>query len=335
MNSYFYILLGFFTISSAFGQEVSSLRSLALDKATQELHAQLIKPQSFKKRLALIKSWDAKSGLVLPKQDNTKDTILDNFEQKYFSKLEYFKQVPYGQIYAITNDSNIVITDKIYTHNDKNGLSLWDLLSNKRICTFTPPHTGIINHVALNADETKAISASADHTLILWDLKTGTPIHTLKGHENNVLGVNFTGDYEKALSSSADGRLILWDLKTGKPFKTFQGHTDWVVDCVISADDSKVISTDKKTIILWDLKTGNMLQKIKSKNSFSIFEHKNLFATENKLFKLEDWHSIIMNMPRESKTIIQTPTNLLNVNTTGSLTGLYKTRLLNKKLHFH
>lgn len=457
MNGHFPLLLCLFISSSIFGQEVPSLRSLALDRATKELHTQLIKPQSLKDRLSLIKKWEVKSGLVTPKENVSQETILDRFEQKYFSKLEKFKQVPYGKIYAITSDNTRAIINKTYTDDDKSGLSLWDLCNNKRIRTLNPPHTKIINHVALTTDETKAISASADHTVILWDLITGTPIHTFKGHVDSVVRFSLTSDNEKAVSASEDGRLILWDIKTGKSNRIFEGHTDavthvvitkdnnralsasrddtlilwnlntgksiftlsghdsmvqhvaltkdntkavsasldntlilwnlntgkpihslkghtcgvnkvyltydntkalsasmdktlklWdlntgnpiltlrghtngVEDCLLIADDTKAISTDGQTIILWDLKTGNILQQIELKCCYELFKHQNMIAAKNKLFRIEDWSSIIMRMPQSYKQTITTPTNLLDIKQAGSLAGLYKAHLQKKK----
>jgi WD40 repeat protein len=43
-------------------------------------------------------------------------------------------------------------------------------------------HTNSVNAVAVTADGRRAVSASADQTLRLWDLANGQTIRTFGGH---------------------------------------------------------------------------------------------------------------------------------------------------------
>jgi WD40 repeat protein len=43
-------------------------------------------------------------------------------------------------------------------------------------------HTNSVNAVAVTADGRRAVSASADQTLRLWDLANGQTIRTFEGH---------------------------------------------------------------------------------------------------------------------------------------------------------
>ena len=61
----------------------------------------------------------------------------------------------------------------------------------------------------------KLCLAPDDNTLILWDLKTGKAIHTLKGHSRTVIHC-VALDNQQALSCSSDGSLRLWDLRCGE-----------------------------------------------------------------------------------------------------------------------
>ncbi|MEH2059518.1 MAG: hypothetical protein V7K97_25860 [Nostoc sp.] len=96
-------------------------------------------------------------------------------------------------------------------------------------------HDNSVNAVAIAPDGQKAVSASDDKTLKLWDLETATEISTLTGHNHWVRGVAITPDGQKAVSASADHTLKLWDLHTAKEISTFTGES-YIYCCAVSPD---------------------------------------------------------------------------------------------------
>jgi WD40 repeat protein len=80
----------------------------------------------------------------------------------------------------------------------------------------------VIGVVAL--DGNRALSASADHSLRLWDLTTGETMRVLEGHKDRVTDV-LALEHERALSTSYDHTLRLWDLQTGKSIHVLEGHS--------------------------------------------------------------------------------------------------------------
>ena len=54
-------------------------------------------------------------------------------------------------------------------------------------------HTRAVNGVALREDGRRAVSASSDKTLKVWDVETGRELRTLFGHTNWVTGVALSG----------------------------------------------------------------------------------------------------------------------------------------------
>ncbi|MEO0803827.1 MAG: hypothetical protein AAFY57_16340, partial [Cyanobacteria bacterium J06642_2] len=71
-------------------------------------------------------------------------------------------------------------------------------------------HTDWVRGVALTEDG-RAVSASDDSTLRVWDLDSGETLQTLTGHTGPVLGVALTED-GRAVSASDDSTLRVWDL---------------------------------------------------------------------------------------------------------------------------
>lgn len=78
-------------------------------------------------------------------------------------------------------------------------------------------HASYVLSVAVTPDGRRAISASNDRMLRVWDLESAQTQLVLEGHEERVSAVALTLDGNYAVSASHDRTLRLWDLKTGRP----------------------------------------------------------------------------------------------------------------------
>ena len=76
--------------------------------------------------------------------------------------------------------------------------------------------------------ETKSQAGVDDTTVRLWDVVSGTSIHTLTGHTREVKSVSFSPDGNKIASAGGwrDETIRLWDVASGNPIHTLTGHTD-------------------------------------------------------------------------------------------------------------
>ncbi|MDV7393630.1 WD40 repeat domain-containing protein, partial [Arthrospira platensis SPKY1] len=102
----------------------------------------------------------------------------------------------------------------------------------------------MVNAVAIAPDGKRAVSASWDRTLKLWDLETGTELATLTGHSGSVRGVAIAPDGKRAVSASWDNTLKLWDLETGKELATFTGEAE-MSSCAVAPDGVTVAAGDR------------------------------------------------------------------------------------------
>jgi WD40 repeat protein len=105
-------------------------------------------------------------------------------------------------------------------------------------------HSASVNGVAVTQDGKRAVSASADHTLKVWDLDTGRMLRTLEGHSASVNGAAVTQDGKRTISASADNTLKVWDLDTGQLIATF--HCDASVRCCACADERRIVAGDQR-----------------------------------------------------------------------------------------
>jgi WD40 repeat protein len=91
-------------------------------------------------------------------------------------------------------------------------------------------------------DGRRALSASNDKKLKLWDLDSGRQLRTLEGHSDSVTAVAVTPDGSRALSASRDNTLKLWDLRSGDVLTTF--HCDAPVLCCAFAANHRIVAGD-------------------------------------------------------------------------------------------
>jgi WD40 repeat protein len=77
-------------------------------------------------------------------------------------------------------------------------------------------HTGTVYAVVVTPDGQRAVSASADYTLKVWNLETGVQERTLAGHLAAVNAVALTPTGRWVVSASGDQTLKVWHLETGR-----------------------------------------------------------------------------------------------------------------------
>ena len=87
-------------------------------------------------------------------------------------------------------------------------------------------HTGGVLAVTVTSDGLRAVSASYEHTLRLWDLSNCQALCTLEGHTNGANVVAVTPAGRRAVSASWDYTLRLLALENGKEIATFTGESE-------------------------------------------------------------------------------------------------------------
>lgn len=81
--------------------------------------------------------------------------------------------------------------------------------------------------VAFSPDGTHLISGSYDKTAKLWDVATGTLLHTFEGHSNDIDAVGFSSDGGQVATGSKDESVRIWDRDTGRLLKKFEALGGW------------------------------------------------------------------------------------------------------------
>ena len=89
-------------------------------------------------------------------------------------------------------------------------------------------HGDWVRAVAVSPDGRRAVTASNDRTLKVWELESGRELQTLSGHAGWVRAVALAPDPWRAVSASSDRTLKVWELESGRELQTLSGHAGWV-----------------------------------------------------------------------------------------------------------
>lgn len=176
--------------------------------------------------------------------------------------LEKHTAQTYPQIYArLLNDSNSTLHSLLNNYQPNHPwlrmVSPTFKAQISSLIRILEGHTGIIKGCAISNDGTKALSASRDCTLRVWNLKDGLCEQILIGHRSQVNACSLSANAQLALSASDDNTLRLWDVGTGNCLRVLEGHTDKVTSCALSQDGKLAISASyDQAVRVWHIDTG-------------------------------------------------------------------------------
>lgn len=120
-----------------------------------------------------------------------------------------------------------------------------------------------LRRIALTPDGKRAVTASYDGLVRLWDLEKSVPTHQMKaGMTPRVHAVAYCSK-KQALSGGEDGRVRLWGLDDGSIAGTWPGHKGEIYHIAASPDGRHALSCGPdRTAILWDVRKGKPLYRL-------------------------------------------------------------------------
>ncbi|MCP5082089.1 MAG: c-type cytochrome [Alphaproteobacteria bacterium] len=146
------------------------------------------------------------------------------------------------------------------------SMILWDLTPGKpqQLHGFDD-HDGAVNDAEFLPGNKRAVSASDDGTISLWDLKTHTLIKRFKGHSHKVVKIAVNQDGSKAVSASWDRTARIWDLANLRPGPVLKGHRNTINDAAFSIDGKHVFTASYDgTIRQWRTSDGEETSQLYS-----------------------------------------------------------------------
>lgn len=146
-------------------------------------------------------------------------------------------------------------------------------ITNENACTLNG-HQAVILSLEFDPSGELLASASADCTVRIWDVKTKTPVGTLKGilcifilgHDHWVLSLSWHHSLPFLASGGMDGKLIIWDAHNWGKI-VFEGnlHTQWINSISWSPDKNslRIVTGSKDSIArIWDVRSGRCINTL-------------------------------------------------------------------------
>ena len=112
----------------------------------------------------------------------------------------------------------------------------------------------------MSPDGCRAVSASDDRTLQVWDIETGRALATLEGHTAAVRVCAFTPDGAQVISASDDRTVRTWDLATGRPIAALRDQPCATGVLAVSSDGRRVVSMGDHLLQVSQLPSGDRPQ---------------------------------------------------------------------------
>jgi WD40 repeat protein len=116
---------------------------------------------------------------------------------------------------------------------------------------------------AVSSDGTRAVSASHDGTITVWDLNTCQRYDQLGCHNGTVTALVILPDGSHAISGSADGTIMVWDLIGAGGGRILGNHkakgtAPKIAEIMSSADGKRALSITKmdhgyRSLVTWNL----------------------------------------------------------------------------------
>ena len=149
-----------------------------------------------------------------------------------------------------------LLKDRLLLGYSGGPIKVWDIGGNTPLALMDlEGHTDHIYSIDTSDSSNVALTASADHSVRLWDLRTGQCVRVMEGHEDAVNSVSMDSACKTAVSGSDDENVKLWDLGSGRCIETFD-HGQIVYDVMMHELGSSFISVGGGIVKAWSTASG-------------------------------------------------------------------------------
>lgn len=119
------------------------------------------------------------------------------------------------------------------------------------------------NAAAFTADDRRAVVASADRSVRVWDVEAKRDAKRLVGHTASVWAVGLNADGSRAISGSTDGTARVWDVARGQEVAKLDGHLSLVSAVALTPDGSKALTGGfDGAVVWWDAVKGTEIRRL-------------------------------------------------------------------------
>ncbi len=113
-------------------------------------------------------------------------------------------------------------------------------------------HLGSIEAVAFMPDNRRAVTASSDETLRIWDVGGGKTLHVIKGAALGAYAVAVSEEGRYVAAGCKDGKLRVFEAASGQLLRELAGHLGYIRAVAFDKNGRIYSSADDGTIRIWE-----------------------------------------------------------------------------------
>lgn len=119
-----------------------------------------------------------------------------------------------------------------------------------------------VRSVAISPDGRLVASGFLYEGIKVWEVDSGLPLHSMRGHTASVNSISFSPDSQWLVSGSRDRTIKLWDVYAGREIRTLDAHDCGEVRAVTFSPDGLWLASGSTDSIvrLWRVITGKEVQ---------------------------------------------------------------------------
>ena len=106
-------------------------------------------------------------------------------------------------------------------------------------------HRGKVNHVDFSPNGAGLVTASADRTARVWDIRTGVAVTPPLPHDGSVNRATFSPDGLRVVTASADKNARVWDAASGKLLAPPLAHQEEVYWAAWNSDGERIVTASE------------------------------------------------------------------------------------------
>jgi WD40 repeat protein len=145
-----------------------------------------------------------------------------------------------------------------YTTTDS-ALLVWDVRERKPVRRINLAEP--MDRFAISPNGQIIAQVWADHTVTVRDIDSDRVLGVLRGHERQIVAVQFSLDSTQIITASDDRSIRTWEAATGRPIRTLLDHPAATMRLEFSQDGTRLVSNGggDRTVRVWDARTGAAL----------------------------------------------------------------------------
>jgi WD40 repeat protein len=172
-----------------------------------------------------------------------------------------------GEPHALSLNSGGQVAS--YTNSLSGNWALWDV-ANWQLAQQFNDHgtTVVISATAISPDGRRALSASSDGIIRVWDLEPHYEVRRL-GDDTPLFAAAFSPDGERLLTGDMSGTVTVWDIETGLELRRFEGNFGVILEAAFSPNGRYVAvaagdylgEAISGSLTLWGAETGERVHE--------------------------------------------------------------------------